>query len=406
MLPLHIWLPDAMEGPTPVSALIHAATMVVAGVYLVARLFPLYMLEDAALTFITVVGAITAFYAACVACAQIDIKRILAFSTISQIAFMMVALGVASKYGEAIHEGLGYMASMFHLFTHAMFKALLFLGAGSLIHAVHSNNYTAMGGLRKYMPITHITFLIGCLAIAGIWPFAGFFSKDEILTACFANSTFWGIWMMIVAAMTAFYMFRMYFLIFWWDNPDYEARVKEQEAHGHHASMPHESPFTMAFPLVFLAIVSCVAGWVPFGELVTFDGHEYHIHIDWSIASMSMGVAILAIAFAAWLYMKKNDKPARMADSCRWLWTAANRRFYWDEIYLWITRKVIFDSICKPIAWFDRHIIDGTMDGFAYVTNVASGAIKGLQSGKVQMYVWWFLIGAVLLGVIAAVCVL
>ncbi len=278
MLPLHIWLPDAMEGPTPVSALIHAATMVVAGVYLVARLFPLYMLEDAALTFITVVGAITAFYAACVACAQIDIKRILAFSTISQIAFMMVALGVASKYGEAIHEGLGYMASMFHLFTHAMFKALLFLGAGSLIHAVHSNNYTAMGGLRKYMPITHITFLIGCLAIAGIWPFAGFFSKDEILTACFANSTFWGIWMMIVAAMTAFYMFRMYFLIFWWDNPDYEARVKEQEAHGHHASMPHESPFTMAFPLVFLAIVSCVAGWVPFGELVTFDGHEYHIH--------------------------------------------------------------------------------------------------------------------------------
>ncbi len=406
MLPLHIWLPDAMEGPTPVSALIHAATMVVAGVYLVARLFPLYMLEDAALTFITVVGAITAFYAACVACAQIDIKRILAFSTISQIAFMMVALGVASKYGEAIHEGLGYMASMFHLFTHAMFKALLFLGAGSLIHAVHSNNYTAMGGLRKYMPITHITFLIGCLAIAGIWPFAGFFSKDEILTACFANSTFWGIWMMIVAAMTAFYMFRMYFLIFWWDNPDYEARVKEQEAHGHHASMPHESPFTMAFPLVFLAIVSCVAGWVPFGELVTFDGHEYHIHIDWSIASMSMGVAILAIAFAAWLYMKKNDKPARMADSCRWLWTAANRRFYWDEIYLWITRKVIFDSICKPIAWFDSHIIDGTMDGFAYVTNVASGAIKGLQSGKVQMYVWWFLIGAVLLGVIAAVCVL
>ncbi len=406
MLPLHIWLPDAMEGPTPVSALIHAATMVVAGVYLVARLFPLYMLEDAALTFITVVGAITAFYAACVACAQIDIKRILAFSTISQIAFMMVALGVASKYGEAIHEGLGYMASMFHLFTHAMFKALLFLGAGSLIHAVHSNNYTAMGGLRKYMPITHITFLIGCLAIAGIWPFAGFFSKDEILTACFANSTFWGIWMMIVAAMTAFYMFRMYFLIFWWDNPDYEARVKEQEAHGHHASMPHESPFTMAFPLVFLAIVSCVAGWVPFGELVTFDGHEYHIHIDWSIASMSMGVAILAIAFAAWLYMKKNDKPARMADSCRWLWTAANHRFYWDEIYLWITRKVIFDSICKPIAWFDRHIIDGTMDGFAYVTNVASGAIKGLQSGKVQMYVWWFLIGAVLLGVIAAVCVL
>lgn len=406
MLPLHIWLPDAMEGPTPVSALIHAATMVVAGVYLVARLFPLYMLEDAALTFITVVGAVTAFYAACVACAQIDIKRILAFSTISQIAFMMVALGVASRNNEPIHEGLGYMAGMFHLFTHAMFKALLFLGAGSLIHAVHSNNYTAMGGLRKYMPITHITFLIGCLAIAGIWPFAGFFSKDEILTACFANHWFWGVWMMMVAGMTAFYMFRMYFLVFWWDNPDYAARVKEQEAHGHHASMPHESPLSMTFPLIFLAAVSFCCGWVPFGKLVTFDGHEYIIHIDWTVAGASLAVAFCGIGFAAWLYLKKNDKPKEMADSCRWLWTAANRRFYWDEIYLFITRKIIFDRICKPIGWFDRHVIDGSMNGLAYITNSASQAIKGLQSGKVQMYIWWYLVGAVLLGVITALCIL
>ncbi|MDE6377874.1 MAG: NADH-quinone oxidoreductase subunit L, partial [Duncaniella sp.] len=391
MLPLHIWLPDAMEGPTPVSALIHAATMVVAGVYLVARLFPLYMLEDAALTFITVVGAITAFYAACVACAQIDIKRILAFSTISQIAFMMVSLGVASYDNHPIHEGLGYMAGMFHLFTHAMFKALLFLGAGSLIHAVHSNNYTAMGGLRKYMPLTHITFLIGCLAIAGIWPFAGFFSKDEILTACFARHTFWGIWMMMVAGMTAFYMFRMYFLIFWWDNPDYAARVKEQEAHGHHASMPHESPLSMSLPLVFLAVVSCVAGWVPFGRLVTFDGHEYHIHIDWTVAAISMSIAIIGIGFAAYLYKTKNDRPTRMADSCRWLWTAALHRFYWDELYLFVTRRIIFDGICKPIAWFDRHGIAGTMNGLAYITNAASVAIRGFQSGKVQMYIWWYL---------------
>ena len=167
MLPLHIWLPDAMEGPTPVSALIHAATMVVAGVYLVARLFPLYLLEMSAMNIIAVVGCITAFYAAVVACTQIDIKRVLAFSTISQIAFMVTSLGIARP---EIHEGLGFMASMFHLFTHAMFKALLFLGAGALIHAVHSNNYTAMHGLRKYMPVTHITFLIGCLAIAGIPP--------------------------------------------------------------------------------------------------------------------------------------------------------------------------------------------------------------------------------------------
>ena len=174
MLPLHIWLPDAMEGPTPVSALIHAATMVVAGVYLVARLFPLYLMETTALEIVTWVGALTALYAAVVACAQIDIKRVLAFSTISQIAFMMVSLGVARP---EVHEGLGYMASMFHLFTHAMFKALLFLGAGALIHAVGSNDYTAMHGLRKHMPITNWTFLIGCLAIAGIIPFSGFFSK-------------------------------------------------------------------------------------------------------------------------------------------------------------------------------------------------------------------------------------
>lgn len=396
MLPLHIWLPDAMEGPTPVSALIHAATMVVAGVYLVARLFPLYMLEDAALMFITVVGAATAFYAAMVACAQIDIKRILAFSTISQIAFMMVSLGVASKNNVAIHEGLGYMASMFHLFTHAMFKALLFLGAGSLIHAVHSNNYTAMGGLRKYMPITHITFLIGCLAIAGIPPFAGFFSKDEILTACFANGTFWGIWMMMVAAMTAFYMFRMYFLVFWWDNPDYE-----KEHHGH---LPHDPGLAMTLPLIFLAIVSTVAGFIPFGEFVTFDGHEYHIHLNWAVAGGSIAIAVVSILFAMWLYAKKNDKPTRMADSCRWLWTAAHRRFYWDEIYLFITRRIIFDGICKPIAWFDRHVIDGTMNGLAFVTNKASVAIKGFQSGKVQMYIWWYLIGAVILGLIVAIC--
>ncbi len=215
MFPLHIWLPDAMEGPTPVSALIHAATMVVAGVYLVARMFPLfigYAPERAAHRGIRI-GAFTAFYAASVACVQSDIKRVLAFSTISQIGFMMVALGVCTSADP--HEGgLGYMACMFHLFTHAMFKALLFLGAGSIIHAVHSNEMSAMGGLRKYMPITHITFLIACLAIAGIWPFSGFFSKDEILTACFQFSPTMGWIMTVIAGMTAFYMFRLYYGIF------------------------------------------------------------------------------------------------------------------------------------------------------------------------------------------------
>ena len=218
MFPLHIWLPDAMEGPTPVSALIHAATMVVAGVYLVARLFPVYCLEEGTMTIITVIGCVTALYAAAVACVQSDIKRVLAFSTISQIAFMITSLGVARP---ELHEGVGYMASMFHLFTHAMFKALLFLCAGAIIHAVHSNEMSKMGGLRKYMPICNIAFLIGCLAISGIWPFAGFFSKDEILVAAYANSPVWGIWLSAVAGMTAFYMFRLYYKIFWWNNPDY-----------------------------------------------------------------------------------------------------------------------------------------------------------------------------------------
>lgn len=398
MMPLHIWLPDAMEGPTPVSALIHAATMVVAGVYLVARMFPVYCVVPSSLTFVACVGAITAFYAAVVACAQIDIKRILAFSTISQIAFMMVSLAVANAASPIEGEpygGLGYMAGMFHLFTHAMFKALLFLCAGCLIHAVHSNNYTEMGGLRKYMPITHITCLIGCLAIAGIWPFSGFFSKDEMLAAMFEKHWFWGAWMTMVAGLTAFYMFRMYFLVFWWkENP----RYKEHK--------PHEAPVVMLIPLVFLALVSCVAGFIPFGELVTWNGVGYHIHIEPQVAITSLSVAIAAIAFAAWLYMKENPKPKLMREALPGLWQAAHRRFYWDEIYMFVTHKFIFNVICKSIAWFDRHVIDATMDGFAKVTQKTSYAIRGLQNGSIQAYVWWYMVGAVALAIITWIALL
>lgn len=396
MMPLHIWLPDAMEGPTPVSALIHAATMVVAGVYLVARMFPVYCVVDASMTFITCVGAITAFYAAAVACAQIDIKRILAFSTISQIAFMMVALGVAYT-GEVNghYGGLGYMAGMFHLFTHAMFKALLFLGAGALIHAVHSNNYTAMGGMAKYMPICHITFLIGCLAIAGIYPFSGFFSKDEMLAAMFQRHWFWGAWMTMVAGLTAFYMFRMYFLVFWWkENPHY----KEHR--------PHDAPWQMSVPLIFLAAVSCVAGFIPFGELVTWNGLPYHIHIEASVAATSLIVAVIAIVFAAWMYYKENPKPARLKAAFPGLWQAANRRFYWDEMYMFVTHKFIFGIICKSIAWFDRHVIDATMDGFAKITQKTSFAIRGMQSGSIQTYVLWYFLGAVALAIITWIALL
>ena len=395
MMPLHIWLPDAMEGPTPVSALIHAATMVVAGVYLVARMFPVYMMEEAATTFIVVIGAATAFYAAMVACAQVDIKRVLAFSTISQIAFMMVSLGVASLgNGEVSHHGLGYMASMFHMFTHAMFKALLFLGAGALIHAVHSNDYTAMGGLRKYMPVTRWTFLIGCLAIAGIPPFSGFFSKDEILSACYAWSPYIGIWMSMVAALTAFYMFRLYFLIFWWNEPDY----------GHHK--PHDAPLPMSIPLVFLAAVSCVAGFIPFGHFVTWNREAYDIHLDPVIAVSSVVIALCAIALAWRMYRKENDLPAKFKNALPALWGWCAHRFHWDALSMFITPKIIFNGICRPIAWFDRHIIDGTMDAFATVTNKASYAIRGLQSGQVQMYVWIYLIGALLLAGLGVLCLI
>ncbi len=395
MLPLHIWLPDAMEGPTPVSALIHAATMVVAGVYLVARLFPLYLMEECALEIITVVGALTAFYAAMVACTQVDIKRVLAFSTISQIAFMMVSLGVARP---EIHEGLGYMASMFHLFTHAMFKALLFLGAGALIHAIGSNDYTAMHGLRKYMPITHWTFLIGCLAIAGIIPFSGFFSKDEILSACSGYDWVAYLWMSMVAGLTAFYMFRLYYLIFWWK----EHKVAE----GHHA--PHDQPWTMSLPLIILAAVSCVAGFIPFGKLVSWNGEAYDFmaHFDWSVAAVSLTIAVLAIALATVMYRKENELPAKFKNALPALWRWCFHRFYWDELYMFITHKIIFNGICRPIAWFDRHIIDGTMDSFATITNKASELIRPLQSGQIQYYVLIYLVGAILLGAITALCLI
>lgn len=394
MFPLHIWLPDAMEGPTPVSALIHAATMVVAGVYLIARMFPLFIgYAPEVLHWTAYIGAFTAFYAASVACVQSDIKRVLAFSTISQIGFMIVALGVCTSMNP--HEGgLGYMASMFHLFTHAMFKALLFLGAGALIHAVHSNNYTAMHGLRKYMPVTHITFLIGCLAIAGIPPFAGFFSKDEILAAAFENHWFWGAWLMMVAGLTAFYMFRLYYMIFWW---------KEHDC-AHHT--PHDAPVVMSIPLVFLAAVSCVAGFIPFGHFVTWNGASYDIHMVGWVAISSVCVAVLAILLATKMYLKENPLPDKLADTFHGLWTAAHHRFYWDELYMWITHKVIFQCICRPIAWFDRHIIDGTMDSFAKVTQWTSLQVRGLQSGNVQFYVWIYLVGALALGTIAWICLL
>ena len=385
MFPLHIWLPDAMEGPTPVSALIHAATMVVAGVYLVARMFPLFIGYAPGVLHVTAyVGAFTALYAAVVACVQSDIKRVLAFSTISQIGFMIVALGVCTSSDP--HEGgLGYMASMFHLFTHAMFKALLFLGAGCIIHAVRSNEMSAMGGLRKYMPFTHITFLVACLAIAGIWPLSGFFSKDEILAACFRFSPAMGALMTFIAGLTAFYMFRLYYSIFW---------GKENKAL-HREHRPHEAPLSMTIPLIFLAAVTLIAGWIPFGHFVSSDGTAYDIHIDWTVASVSLGVAAVGILLATWMYLREDRSVADgLAARFSGLHKAAYHRFYIDEVYQFITHRIIFACISTPVAWFDRHVVDGFMNMLAAVTEKVSWGIRKMQSGYVQRYAIWFLGGA------------
>jgi len=388
MFPLHIWLPDAMEGPTPVSALIHAATMVVAGVYLIARLFPIFALSDpAALKVVTYTGAFSALLAALIACTQTDIKRVLAYSTMSQIGYMMFALGV-SGYGKGVE--LGYTASMFHLFTHAFFKSLLFLCAGAIIHAVHSNEMNDMGGLRKLMPVTHICFLIACLAIAGIPPFSGFFSKEEILLAAFHSNK--GVYTigLLVSGLTAFYMFRLYFSVFWKKNRWYSfppIAVKQQ-----HLSL--DGPITMRIPLIILAGCTLLAGFVPFSTLVTADGVvplESHMDILFSIAPVT--IALIGILVAGLLYKKENDRPGRIASSLGGLYRSAYRKFYIDEIWLFITKKIIFNLIGRPAAWIDQHIVDGFMNALASATAKISEAIKGFQSGKIQSYALWFFCG-------------
>jgi NADH-quinone oxidoreductase subunit L len=372
MFPLHIWLPDAMEGPTPVSALIHAATMVVAGVYLIARMFPVYYFAAPdVLTTITYVGAFTALFAALIATQQSDIKRVLAFSTISQIAYMMVALGVSGYWGAA---GEGYSAGLFHLFTHAFFKALLFLGAGSVIHAVHSNEMSRMGGLRRFMPITHITFLVACLSIAGIPPFSGFFSKDGILAAAWHHDKLvFGV-MLAVAGLTAYYMFRLYFRIFWGSRKVYE-------------HPPHEAPAVMWVPLVVLALLTCVTGFVPFAEYISPDGEPFAMHINWIIAASGVAVAALGIAVAAKKYMHNDGEK---------VWRAARERFYIDAAWQFFAHRVVFNCVSRPVAWFDRKVVDGAMNALGRGTLKAAEAIKTAESGRVQGYAMVF-VAAVLI---------
>ena len=385
MFPLHIWLPDAMEGPTPVSALIHAATMVVAGVFLVARLFPVFSMSPPAMQLVTWVGIVSALIAAVIACTQTDIKRVLAYSTMSQIGFMMFALGVSGYGGE---NGLGYTASFFHLFTHAMFKALLFLGAGAVIHFIHSNDMKDMGGLRKFLPVTHITFLIACLAIAGVPPFAGFFSKEEILLAAYRHNSLVYYAALITSGLTAFYMFRLYFSIFW---------NKKAEIHAPHHG---EGGTAMLLPLVILAIGAAAAGFIPFGHFVSSDGAslESKFHLQFSIAPVALGLA--GIFTAMWLYKKQNDKPDKIAGALNGLYKAAYHKFYIDELYIFITKKILFNLIGRPAAWFDKNVVDGMVNLTGNSTQWVSERIKGLQSGKVQQYAIYFLAGVIGLAVL------
>jgi NADH-quinone oxidoreductase subunit L len=393
MFPLHIWLPDAMEGPTPVSALIHAATMVVAGVYLVARLFPIFSMDEAALTIVTYVGAFSALLAAIIACTQTDIKRVLAYSTMSQIGYMMFALGISKNGGEA---GLGYMASMFHLFTHAFFKSLLFLGAGAVIHMVHSNEMKDMGGLRKLMPITHAAFLIACLAIAGIPPFAGFFSKEEILTAAFhENKLIYGV-ALFTAALTSFYMFRLYFNIFW----SKDAAAKAHSAGHDHAHDHGEGTWTMKLPLIILAACAVGVGFIPFSQFITSDGAVLETHIDMIFSIAPVSLSIIAILLSASFYKNQNTKSDKAVALFGGFYRAAYKKFYVDELYLFITKKIVFPLIGQPIAWADRNIVDGFVLLIANTTAKISTAIKGLQSGKVQNYALYFFGGVIALSVL------
>lgn len=401
MFPLHIWLPDAMEGPTPVSALIHAATMVVAGVYQVASLMPIWVTyAPHTLHIVAYIAAFTAFYAAAVACCQRDIKRGLAFSTISQIAYMLVALGVVtSMEGEG---SLGYMASLFHLFTHAMFKALLFLCSGAIIVIIGSNFKDYMGGLHKYMPITNICFLIGTIAISGFWPLAGFFSKDEIVDACFHFSPYLGWFMTLVSGMTAFYMFRLYYVIFW-GNSYYEQDPE-------HRRKPAEVPFVMWGPLVFLSIISIVAGWIPFGHFISLDGHPEEIalqHFQFgTTAWVSLCVATIGFALATYMYAPKHTPVAdKLAKAMPKLHKAALNRFYIDDAWQFFTHKVVFGCFSKPIAWFDRHVIDGAFNFSAWATQEGGEAIRPWQSGDVRQYAVWFITGSVALTLIL-ICIL
>jgi len=378
--PLHTWLPDAMEGPTPISALIHAATMVAAGVFLVARTFPIFEASDAAMTTVAVIGAFTAIFAATIGLAQNDIKRILAYSTVSQLGYMMLALGVGSV-----------SAAMFHLFTHAFFKALLFLGAGSVIHGAHTQDIREMGGLGKTMKITAWTFGIGALALSGIPPFAGFWSKDAILAAALDQNGILFAVGAIAAFFTALYMARLYFLVF-------TGKSKQD----HHA---HESPSSMTIPLIVLAILSVVVGFVdtPFkswlSEWLTGEAPEHHG--SGIVMVVSAAVGLLGIYIGWLVFVKGTVRRDAVSSRAPALVKTLERKYYVDELYDLLLVKPL-RSLGKALQAFDDYIVDGVVRLAGYSTSALGRLNSRLQSGQVQAYALTALIGIVILALAIA----
>lgn len=434
--PLHVWLPDAMEGPTPISALIHAATMVAAGVFLVARMYPVFEHVPAAMNVIAFTGAFTAFLGATIAITQNDIKKGLAYSTISQLGYMVMAMGVGA-----------YSAGLFHLMTHAYFKAMLFLGSGSVIHGMEAvvghdpalaQDMRLMGGLRKYMPVTGLTFLIGCLAISGVPPFAGFWSKDEILGAAYASNPF--LWFIgwVTAGITAFYMFRMYFSTFEGKFRGNDEKIKDKllkaktilleldapepapsfgpgamkkgelaatdghhDGHGHHSSSPHESPWTMALPLVVLAIPSMLIGLVgtPYNnyferfiyspteslaevieKAAEFDPHEFYI-----MAGSSVGISLIGITLASLMYLMRKIDPSAIAEKIKPLYELSLNKWYFDDIYYRVF-VLGLRRLARQVMEVDFRVVDGAVNLTGFFTLVSGEGLKYLENGRVQFY--------------------
>ena len=404
--PLHVWLPDAMEGPTPVSALIHAATMVAAGVFLVARMLPLFIGSIEAITTVAVIGGFTAIFAATMGLVMNDIKRVIAYSTISQLGYMMLALGVAglgvARGSNVTLEAAKAAAAIgiFHLFNHAFFKALLFLGSGSVNHATGTFDMRLMGGLRKAMPWTYITFIIAAISLAGIWPFAGFWSKDEILAVALQQQPILFVLAILTVFMTAFYIFRVVFLTF---GGEFRGGASQEHGHGEHHL--HESPAVMVVPMVVLAILAVLSGlwnagggfssFMGEGETGSFLGGLFGI-LAHPLPWISMALAGAGIFLAYAIYSVKWLSAENIGRMFKPLYTLFYRKYFLDELYEnIIVKKFLLGGVFYLLQLFDTYVIDGIVNGFGWVTVNSGKAVRHWQTGQLQLYGLFISIGVV-----------